>query len=257
MWSDPGRKVCTVADDLISFEGVGFAYGATPVLTDLDVRVPADGITAVAGPSGSGKSTLLRLANRLLLPDRGTVRHRGIDVATIPPPTLRRRLGMVFQRPSPFPGSVRDNLAVAAPDLTDDQARRLMARVGLAADLLDREASDLSGGQLQRMCLARALATEPESLLLDEPSTALDPAARHGIEQLARSLAEAGTPLVWVTHDLEQLRRVADHVVLLMNGRARMSGSVADLDAAARSDPKIAAFLAETPPEAREDADER
>jgi putative ABC transport system ATP-binding protein len=233
-----------MADDLVTFSGVWFGYGRTPVLRDVDIRVPARGITALAGPSGSGKSTLLRLANRLLVPDLGTVSYRGVDVATMQPPMLRRRLGMVFQRPSPFPGTVRDNLAAGDPELTDDAGLTLLKQVGLEPDFLVRDATELSGGQLQRMCLARALATRPEGLLLDEPTAALDPTARHGLEQLARELAGGGMPLVWVTHDIDQLRRVADTVVLLSDGGVRLVGDLASLEAASVDDPAVARFLA-------------
>ena len=244
-----------MAEDLLSFSGVRFGYDSAPVLTEITFQAPATGVTALAGPSGSGKSTLLRLANRLLAAQRGTISYRGADVTTIDPPALRRRLGMVFQRAAAFAGSVRDNLAVASPELTDQQADALLSRVGLDPALSRREASELSGGELQRMCLARALATGPEALLLDEPTAALDPGARQGLERLARELADSGMPLLWVTHDIAQLRRVADHVVLLLHGGVRLSGTVADLDAAAHADPEIAGFLAETPSEVP--ADER
>ncbi|MGH3746286.1 MAG: ABC transporter ATP-binding protein [Micromonosporaceae bacterium] len=234
-----------MVSDLLTYAGVCFSHGAEPVLTDIDIQMPDVGITALAGPSGSGKSTLLRLANRLLLPDAGVVSYRSDDVAAMHPPTLRRRLGMVFQRPTPFPGTVRENLSVAAPELSDTHARGLMERVNLDPALLGRTAADLSGGELNRMCLARALATEPEALLMDEPTAALDPPARIALERLARELADSGIPLVWVTHDLDQLRRVADRVVLLMDGRVRFAGSLSQLDAAARADPATARFLAD------------
>jgi putative ABC transport system ATP-binding protein len=125
---------------------------------------------------------------------------------------------MVFQKPTPFPGTCRDNLHVAEPSLSDEQCRELLARVQLDAEFLEREATELSGGEAQRLCLARSLAVEPEVVLMDEVTSSLDPSARRALEQLARSLADAGTPIVWVTHDLAQARRLADTTIVIVNG---------------------------------------
>jgi putative ABC transport system ATP-binding protein len=125
---------------------------------------------------------------------------------------------MVFQRPVPFAGTVRDNLRVAQADIDETTAARVLGRVGLAASILDRPADVLSGGESQRMCLARSLLTEPEVVLMDEPTSSLDPESRTTIEELVRSLADSGTPFVWVTHDLAQIGRVADRTVLLVDG---------------------------------------
>jgi putative ABC transport system ATP-binding protein len=199
---------------------------------DACASVPACGVTVIAGPSGSGKSTLLRCANRLEVPVSGRVLFRGDDVAGLDPLTLRRRVGMVFQRPTPFPGPVRENLAVARPGITDPEAVAMLARVGLAADFVDREATELSGGEAQRVCLARTLVTGPEVVLMDEVTASLDPVQRFGLEDLAGDLADAGVVVVWVTHDLEQLRRIADHVVIVIEGRVAHQSDVAGLDAA-------------------------
>jgi len=133
--------------------------------------------------------------------------------------TLRRRVSMVFQRPTPFPGSGRDNLLVANPHLDDDQARDLLDRVQLGADFLQRDATQLSGGEAQRLCLARSLAVGPEVVLMDEATSSLDPGARRALEALARSLADSGIPIVWVTHDLAQARRLADATLVVVDGR--------------------------------------
>jgi putative ABC transport system ATP-binding protein len=126
---------------------------------------------------------------------------------------------MVFQRPTPFPGTGRENLQAADPELDDERARELLARVSLGSDFLDREATELSGGEAQRLCLARSLAVDPEVVLMDEVTSSVDPAARRSLERLARSLADGGTPIVWVTHDLAQARRLADEVLLVVEGR--------------------------------------
>jgi putative ABC transport system ATP-binding protein len=204
--------------------------------------VPAEGITVLAGPSGSGKSTLLRCCNRLELPTAGRVLLRGADVADQDPLRLRRRVGMVFQRPTPFPGTVRDNLRVAEPDLGDDDAVRALESVGLDASFLAGAATDLSGGEAQRVCLARTLVTRPEVVLMDEVTSSVDPAARIGLETLARHLAQTAVNVVWVTHDLEQLRRVADHVLVLIGGRIAHSGPIATLES--DSAPEVRRFLA-------------
>lgn len=181
--------------------------------------IPDSGVTVVVGPSGSGKSSLLRLCNRLDAPTSGTVRFRGADVADLDPLQHRRRVGMVFQTPVVFPGTVLDNLAVARPGITPADGAALLERVALGPDLLGRDAGTLSGGEAQRVVLARALATGPEVLLADEPTSALDGHATARLEELASSLAAGGLPIVWVTHDLGQMRRLAGTVVVVIGGR--------------------------------------
>lgn len=223
-----------VAEPLFAFEDVTLAYGGATVLDHVALELPDQGVTVLAGPSGSGKSTLLRLCNRLDAPTSGTVRYRGDDVASLDPLALRRRVGMVFQRPTLFAGSVRGNLLVAEPDLTDRAAALALELCGLDAAFLDRTADDLSGGEAQRACIARTLVTKPEATLMDEVTSALDPGHRRGVERLARRLAEEGTPVVWVTHDLQQAERVGDRIVVLHEGRVaepdRARRFLADLD---------------------------
>ncbi len=207
---------------LFAFEDVSLELDGTPVLRGVTVEFPASGITVVIGPSGSGKSTVLRLCNRLAVPTTGVVRFRGTDLATLTGGSVRahrRRVGMVFQKPTLFAGTVRDNFRVAMPEGSDDHFRDLLARVGLDPTLLDRSADALSGGQAQRATLARTLATAPEALLMDEPTSALDVASRHELEHLAVALAGDGVPVVWVTHDLEQADRIADRLVVVVAGR--------------------------------------
>jgi putative ABC transport system ATP-binding protein len=136
----------------------------------------------------------------------------------------------VFQRPTPFPGTVRENLQVAQPTITDTEADLMLERVGLNVEFLDREATELSGGEAQRVCLARTLVTEPEVLLMDEITSSVDPAQRHGLEQLSRALSTAGVVVVWVTHDLAQMRRIADHVLVVIEGCIAHASSIAELD---------------------------
>jgi putative ABC transport system ATP-binding protein len=199
-----------------SLEHVSVAGAQRPRLHDVTLDLGGDGVTVLQGPSGSGKSTLLRLLNRLEAPHAGTVRYRGEDLAGRDVLAHRREVGMVFQAPVVFPGTVADNIAVAGPE--DDPAA-LLERAGLPAGFLERDAGTLSGGEAQRACLARALATRPRVLLMDEPTSALDPDATAVIERLTRELADDGVPIVLVTHHAEQARRLGDRIVQLREGR--------------------------------------
>ena len=183
------------------------------MLQGLDLTV-GQGATAVLGPSGSGKSTLLRLLNRLADPDEGSVRFRGDDVRTLDVLELRRRASLVPQLPAPLPGSVAQNVRYG-PSLRgqDVDPVRPLEQAGLDAGYAERDASRLSVGEQQRVMLARALALEPEVLLLDEPTSALDETAREGVERTLLELAEGGLSMVVVTHDRGQAQRLADRVV--------------------------------------------
>ncbi len=184
------------------------------------MTLPDTGITAIAGPSGAGKSTLLRCCNRLEAPDGGTVRYRGEDIAALDPLAHRRAVGMVFQAPVLFPGTVADNLRVADPGADDERVAALLRRAALDPDAFaGRDADTLSGGEGQRACLARTLATDPHVILMDEPTSALDADASDELEALMRTLAGDGVPVLLVTHDEAQLERVADHVLRLQDGR--------------------------------------
>ncbi|MGZ4709233.1 MAG: ABC transporter ATP-binding protein [Acidimicrobiales bacterium] len=233
-----------------SFEDVSLEVDGARILDHVDLTVPTGGVTVIAGPSGSGKSTLLRLCNRLEVPTSGVVRYLGRDVASLDPLDHRRRVGMVFQQPTLFAGTVRDNLHVASPGASDDELGAVLERVSLDRGFLERTGDDLSGGEAQRACIARALLTEPEVLLMDEATSALDPDARRAIERLASDLAAEGLTLLWVTHDLEQADRltagpgtgradggvVHDRAVVILDGR------IADDDA-------TASFLADRAPD--------
>jgi putative ABC transport system ATP-binding protein len=189
------------------------------VLDDITARIPAAGITVVSGPSGAGKTTLLRLCNRLEVPDTGVVCYRGQPLEELDPLVLRRQVGMVFQRPTPFPGTVADNLAVARPKADTEELSIALERVALDPGLLGQEARTLSGGELQRMCLARTLVTQPETLLLDEPTSALDAQPKQVFEATARNLAAQGITIIWITHDDAQACRVADRIYQLRDGQ--------------------------------------
>jgi ABC-type multidrug transport system fused ATPase/permease subunit len=227
--------------DGLAVRGLCVARGERVVLRDVAFDAPKGAVLAVVGPSGSGKSTLLRCLNRLLLPDAGAVALDGEDTAALEPCALRHRVGLVGQVPVMLPGSVRDNLAYAldAAALAEERLVRALRDAGLDASFLDRPASELSGGERARVALARALTREPELLLLDEPTAALDAATARHIAATVRALAGAGLGLVIATHDLAFAGDVADAVVALREGTA-VAGAPAELLAAPTA-PKPAA----------------
>ena len=185
---------------------------------------------ALVGPSGAGKSSLLRLLNRLDEPTQGTVYLQGADYRTLAPRELRRKVGMVTQRPYLFPGTVADNLrfgpAQRGERLPDAAVADLLARVGLEG-YADRGVANLSGGEMQRVSVARTLANSPLVLLLDEPTSALDDAAKREVEDLVRAIVrEQGLGCVMVTHDRDQAARLADRALALAGGRVVRAGSI-------------------------------
>ena len=215
----------------IAVENLHVRYGERAALAGVSARFEPGAITAVVGPSGCGKSSLLAAINRLtdLAPRcrvSGRVRVDGLDAHApdTDPVLLRRRVGMIFQKPNPFPFSIRRNFAVSLRargirrrDEVDGRLETALRAVGLwdeVADRLRRPATELSGGQQQRLCLARALALEPDALLLDEPCSALDPISGGAVERLVRGLRGRLTMVV-VTHNLAQARRIADAIAVL------------------------------------------
>lgn len=225
----------TTMNGKIRTESLSFSYGERLLLEDISVEFADQAITAITGPSGTGKSTLLTVFNRLWEeigggPLRGRVhlrlegRWQDIHAPEIPVSTLRRRVGMVFQTPNPLPMSLAANLAfplkLAGIDDKEEiaaRSREALRRVHLLAEVEDRLTSDarlLSGGQQQRLCLARALMLRPEVLLLDEPTSSLDPKACAGIEELLLELKES-CAIVLVSHYQDQISRIADMVYLL------------------------------------------
>jgi phosphate transport system ATP-binding protein len=207
-------------------------YGGLPAVRGLDLDIAANEITAVIGPSGCGKSTFLRSLNRMhdLVPGAavlGSVRYHGQDLydPRIDPAVVRRRIGMVFQRPNPFPKSIFDNVAygprinklATSKQHLAEIVERALTQAALwdeVKDKLRKSAVALSGGQQQRLCIARALAVEPDVLLMDEPCSALDPIATARIEDLMQALKERYT-IVIVTHNMQQAARVSDRTAFL------------------------------------------
>lgn len=201
-----------------------FRNGAatTTVLQSLSGTVPTGKILTLVGPSGSGKSTLLSLCNLLITPDSGQVYVEKKEIREWQVQVLRRHVGLVFQTPTMFPGTVLDNLNVGlqlqGKHVEDPEG--LLRKVGLSPELLTRNASDLSGGQKQRIALARVFANQPKIWLLDEVTSALDPTAARDVEEwILQEQHYQNTTVLWVTHNLEQARRVGHIAWLLVNGR--------------------------------------
>jgi ABC-type methionine transport system ATPase subunit len=196
--------------------------GEAEILRGVTFAVQAGEVFSVVGPSGAGKSTLLRTINRLLEPTAGNIFLDGAPIEEIDPLELRRRIGMVFQLPALFGDTVEDTVLYGVR-LTGKRAdvEHLLGLAGLAPSLASRNPQSLSVGQQQRVSIARALALEPEVLLMDEPTSALDQVARQRIEDLIGQLnKELGLTIVVVSHALDQVERIADRVVLLVDGRS-------------------------------------
>jgi ABC-type methionine transport system ATPase subunit len=202
---------------------------AGKVLVDgLTIEIDPGEVLAVVGPSGAGKSSFLRLINRLDEPTAGTVLLNGEDYRTMPPPQLRRRVGMVMQTANLFPGTVAANIAFgprqAGKPFEPGQIAGLLDRVGLPG-YQQRDVASLSGGEAQRVSIGRTLANEPEALLLDEPTSALDELAARGIEQLLESInRERGMTCVIVTHNRPQAMRMATRAMVMEGGKVAAIG---------------------------------
>lgn len=231
--------------DIMTVQGLDLWYGDHQALHDISLNIPEKSITALIGPSGCGKSTFLKTLNRMndLIPGvkiTGDVRYRDQDIFA--PGTdvneLRREIGMVFQKPNPFPMSIYDNIAYgprthgiknrARLDEIVEKSLRGAAIWDEVKDRLKKNALGLSGGQQQRPCIARALAVEPEVLLMDEPTSALDPISTSKIEELAMELKEKYT-IVIVTHNMQQAVRISDRTAFFLLGELVECGDTQQL----------------------------
>ena len=233
-----------IAIDRMQVEGLRVSYGRKLAVDDVSLPIRQGEVLGLIGPSGCGKTTLLRSLNRLTELNNdvtlgGRITLDDLDISTMDPTSLRRRVTMVFQQPNPFPMSVFDNVAYVLREQAARRPRRsalkgavrdALSRAGLLEEIpdLDHPALKLSGGQQQRLCIARALAADPEVLLLDEPCSALDPQSTQVIEDLIVKLREE-VAIVIVTHNLQQAYRVADHVGFMYLGRLVEYGGATQL----------------------------
>jgi ABC-type multidrug transport system fused ATPase/permease subunit len=190
------------------------------VLSGASLSVPRGQVTALVAPSGAGKSTLLRCLNRLLEPDTGEILLDGTSIDRLEPRELRRRIGLVAQTPVMLPGSVAENVGYGLRELPEQRLLEALASAGLSGDFADRDASALSGGERARVALARAIARDPEFLLLDEPTAALDQKVADQIVVTLRRLAKTGLGICAATHDLRFAKAVADRTVSLDGAEA-------------------------------------
>ena len=234
------------AQSKLSVNSVDFFYDKFQALHDVSLEIPEGQVTALIGPSGCGKSTLLRCLNRMndLVPDarlEGDILFNGEDLYApdIDVVDVRRQIGMVFQKPNPFPKSIYENIAYAprihgvvrSRSEMDGLIEACLKRVGLwdeVSDRLDQPGTSLSGGQQQRLCIARTIAVEPEVLLMDEPCSALDPIATARVEDLIAELKEDFTVVI-VTHNMQQATRVSDQTAFFLMGKVIEFGDTTNL----------------------------
>lgn len=197
------------------------------VLDRVDMTAYKGEVLVILGPTGSGKSTLLRMLNRLEVPDSGKIFLDGTDVEALDVTELRRKVGMVFQSPVVIEGSVGDDILYGRKLRNDSEknlAVRFASTAGLSEDFINRTTKELSVGEKQKVAIARALANEPEILLMDEPTSALDPSSKLHIENLIRDTVHNGPTIIMVTHDVDQARRLADRVLILIKGKGIAEG---------------------------------
>ncbi len=230
---------------IISVSGLNLRYGEHQALKDINIEIERNSITALIGPSGCGKSTFLKTLDRMndLIPGvkiTGDVRYNGDDIfsPSVDVSELRRQIGMVFQKPNPFPMSIYDNVAYgprthgirskAKLDETVERSLRGAAIWDEVKNRLKKNALGLSGGQQQRLCIARALAVEPEVLLMDEPTSALDPISTSKIEELAINLKEKYTIII-VTHNMQQAVRISDNTAFFLLGELIEYGATEEI----------------------------
>jgi osmoprotectant transport system ATP-binding protein len=235
---------------LLDLIGLRKALGGRVVLDDIHLSIAAGTLVALVGPSGSGKTTLLKAINRLVVPDAGQVLIDGADTADMPVAALRRRIGYVIQGIGLFPHmTVAQNIAIVprlngAPAAeTDDRVAGLLRLMALPADMADRYPRALSGGQAQRIGVARALAAKPAIMLMDEPFGALDPITRADLGAAYRRLHDdLGLTTIMVTHDMAEALLIADRIVVLHEGRILADAAPADL-IAGHKDPRVAELI--------------
>ncbi|MFC4410143.1 phosphate ABC transporter ATP-binding protein [Chungangia koreensis] len=215
----------------IHFNNVNFSANDHKILKQVTGSFPEGSITTLVGPSGAGKTTLLKLCNGLLSADSGDIYIHGKPIDTYSPPVLRRLVGLALQSAPMIPGTVWENLALPRTlkqeKLDQKEAQTALNKVGLPEDLLKRNTKDLSGGQRQKVSIARTLMNRPEILLLDEITSSLDQTSRQEIEDLIVKVNKNGTTIVWITHNLQQALEIGTFTWVLMDGEIIETGDSA------------------------------
>lgn len=219
----------------ISFQDVSMKRGEQQVLKRISGQIPKGKITTLVGPSGAGKSTLLKLCNGLLSLDEGTITILEKRLQDWEPVELRTRVSMALQSAPMISGTVEENLtlpyALQGAEVDVDKMKRIIKEVGLDSDYLQRDSRDLSGGQRQKVSIARTLLMEPDILLLDEITSALDRASRQEVEALIQHIHKTfGTTIIWITHNLEQAQRIGHYTWVMMDGELVEQGESALLE---------------------------
>jgi len=230
--AEPNDRTIESQETAVAAHNLNVYYGDDQAIDDVSMEIPENRVTALIGPSGCGKSTFLRCINRMndmieICRVDGSVEFGGKNVydGDVDPVALRRKIGMVFQKPNPFPKSIRDNVAYGLNiqgfdgdvDARVEESLKGAALWDEVKDQLDSSGLELSGGQQQRLCIARAIAPDPEVILMDEPTSALDPVAASKIEDLIDDLAEEYTVII-VTHNMQQAARISDRTAVFLTG---------------------------------------
>ncbi len=244
------RKQSMNDDKVIELKGITYKVDETTILKDITGSLNKGKITSIVGPSGAGKTTLFRLCNGMRTPTAGTVTFNNEKIETYEPSALRRKIGIVLQHATMLTGTVKENLllplTLANQQISDRTIKQSLEEVGLSAALLNQQAKELSGGQKQKLSIARTLLNQPEVLLLDEITSSLDRVSVQEIERLIVTINESyGTTISWITHQIEQAKRLSHNSWVMMDGELVEQGTV-ELLTKPKED-RVKAFLQEEP----------
>ncbi|MFB4212343.1 phosphate ABC transporter ATP-binding protein [Shouchella sp. JSM 1781072] len=237
-----------VAEKAIELQGVTYKIDGTTILNQIDGSFYKGRITSLVGPSGAGKTSLFRLCNGMRTATEGTIQYNGKLLSSYVPTELRKKVGIVLQQATMINGTVRENLVLpltlANEQLKDDAVKQSLEEVGLAASTMTKQAKELSGGQKQKLSIARTLLNQPDVLLLDEITSSLDRVSVREIEHLIEQIHERyGTTIVWITHQIEQAKRLSHDSWVMMDGQLVEHGTTQILDHP--QDPRVIEFLKE------------
>lgn len=239
------KETAMTVSHVIKFENISYQINKQMILSNISQRVQQGSITTLIGPSGAGKTTLLKLCNALISPTNGNIYVEGQAIDTFEPTALRRKVGIVLQQAPILRTTVFENLALPRrlqhEIFTNEEALNALIDVGLDESFLLKQATDLSGGQKQKIAIARTLLNNSTILLLDEITSALDPQSVYDIEQLILKLRQRGVTIIWITHSIRQAQELGDMTWVLMKGQLVAAGATKEIMNS--TDPRIVAFL--------------